>query len=129
MLNAEQHRRRFLARVIPLTCLFLVFAVFARERLVDQNGDDTPVVADIDDVRSGGFSKAILITDGKSFGDWQKPVQPRQPAGMFSTVITNQFFQQQWEQHDLDRRPAPVPTVKRYLLFSCLRMSEPPLPA
>jgi hypothetical protein len=126
MLNAEQHRRRFIARVIPLTCLFLVFAVFGRERLVCQNGDDTPVVAGIDDVRAGVFFKAILVTDGRSSDDGQKPVQP---VGPCSTAIINHVFRQHLKQSERHDQPAPFPAVKRYLLFSCLRLSEPPVPA
>ena len=129
MLDAEQYKRHFLAQAISLAYLFLVFSIFGESQIVYQGSVDTSEIATLTTVSFGSFSDAILPVRGDcaDFDYLPKPSKAYKLAGVFSLNVTNHFYTNQWKHYSIQILAVPIVPVKRYLLFSCFRLSEVPL--
>lgn len=125
MLNAAQYQRQFFARVISLIYLLLMVIAFGQEPGIHSETKNAHEISMLAGVHTGGFSKAILTVDSERLDDLPTPLKEPKQVSVFSPAITNHFFNHQWKQCQIECLTGRTP-VKRYLLFSCLRLSEEP---
>lgn len=123
MLTAKQHKRRLLARGASLIYLLLLLVAFdGQETLPAEREQGRELTLDAG-LRIGDLSQAVLPLRNGLIDEPAPSQVPLAHTDLCAPSVTDVFFAQYLEQNP------GVPTtagVKRYLLFSCLRLGEAP---